>query len=78
MTTDNKGSSRVRIFSRVLPVLFTVAILFQLVLAKERLTSLEAARETLLDALVPSLGVSLIAAGVLALVSGRNGEDTKR
>ncbi len=68
------GKSKSVSFARVFPVLLAVAILFQLLLAKDQIKDLSSAVNIILKTMGSSLFVSLIAAGAFVLFA-RKEED---
>ena len=64
---ESSGSSKIGSFARVFLVFLVVTIMFQLLLAKNELTSMGAFWAVILKTLGTSLGVSLLAAGVFVL-----------
>lgn len=69
------GKTKTASFARVFPVLLIVAILFQLLLAKDQLFDFNSALDIIMNTLGTSLFVSLIAAGTLVLFTRDDDQD---
>ncbi|OGT98179.1 MAG: hypothetical protein A2079_00565 [Geobacteraceae bacterium GWC2_48_7] len=68
-------SSKIASFSRAFPVLLIVAIMFQLLLAKDELNGFASIWDEILKNIHISLAVSLIAAGAFVLFNRNEDEE---
>lgn len=72
---NSENKFRVNAFCRSFSALFIVANLFQLMLAKDELTSFKAVWATIVDNLAITLGITSIAAGFFVLLSRKEDEE---